>query len=91
MKISIFGRNSDWGFFDVFGPPFGEGFFVRAPLCVTPPVRGVPEKKSGKYEGARRNGVGDRAADRWVVWMAGGGERVSASREKFFEVNNFGF
>ena len=78
-------------FFRFFWAPFGEGFFVRAPLCVTPPVRGVPEKKSGKYEGARRKGVGDRAGDRWGVWMAGGGERVSASREKIFEVNNSGF
>ena len=86
-----FGRKFGFGVFRVFGTPFWGGVFVRAPLCVTPLVRGVPENKSGKYEPDRPNGLGDMVRDRWPVETGGGGERVSASREKIFEANNSGF
>ena len=77
--------------FRVFGTPFWGVVFVRAPLCVTPLVRGVPENKSGKYEPDRPNGLGDMVRDRWPVETGGDGERVSASRGKIFEANNSGF
>ena len=89
-KVGFWAKIVIW-VFRVFGTPFWGGVFVRAPLCVTPLVRGVPENKSGKYEPDRPNGLGDMVRDRWPVETGGGGERVSASREKIFEAYNFWF